>query len=122
MMNGGRILHHLLRALPDPHSTVLIVGYQSEGTLGRDLYEGKKDVTVRGVHVHVRARVMGIGAYSAHADQAKLVEWVEQAAEKPKKIFVTHGEEGSAVALATRFQQHLGIPSVAPHEGDTLEV
>jgi metallo-beta-lactamase family protein len=98
------------------------VGYQSEGTLGRELYEGKKDVTVRGEHLHVKARVMGIGAYSAHADQAKLVSWVEEAAEKPKKIFVTHGEEGSAVALATRFQQHLDIPSVAPHEGETIEV
>jgi metallo-beta-lactamase family protein len=122
MMNGGRILHHLLRALPDPHSTVLIVGYQSEGTLGRELYEGAKDVVVRGIRVHVRARIAGIGAYSAHADQEKLIEWVGAAEAKPKKIFVTHGEEGSAVALATRFLQHFNIPAEAPHEGDSIEL
>jgi metallo-beta-lactamase family protein len=122
MMNGGRILHHLLRALPDPNSCVLIVGYQSEGTLGRELYEGKKDVLVRGIKVHVRAKITGIGAYSAHADQEKLVAWVEAAESKPKKIFVTHGEEGSAIALATRFQTQLNIPAEAPHEGDSVEL
>jgi metallo-beta-lactamase family protein len=122
MMNGGRILHHLLRALPDPNSTVLIVGYQSEGTLGRELYEGKKDVVVRGVEVHVRARIMGIGAYSAHADQDKLVKWIGDAEALPKRVFVTHGEEGAAVALATRIQQHFNIPAEAPHEGDSIEL
>ncbi|HVM90294.1 MAG TPA: MBL fold metallo-hydrolase [Verrucomicrobiae bacterium] len=122
MMNGGRILHHLLRALPDPNSTVLIVGYQSEGTLGRDLYEGKKDVVVRGVKLHVNARITGIGAYSAHADQAKLIDWVKNAEAHPKEIFVTHGEEGSAVALATLFQSELGIKAIAPHEGDSVDV
>ncbi|MCK9360792.1 MBL fold metallo-hydrolase [Patescibacteria group bacterium] len=122
MMNGGRIQHHLVRYLSDPNSTVLIVGYQAQGTLGRDLYEGKKLVDVLQEKVHVKAQIMTIGAYSAHADQAKLVQWVEEAAEKPKRIIVTHGEEGAAVALATRFQQHFDIPSQAPHFGDTIEV
>jgi metallo-beta-lactamase family protein len=122
MMNGGRILHHLLRALPDPHSTVLIVGYQSEGALGRELYEGKKDVMVRGIPVHVRAKVTGIGAYSAHADQEQLIAWVKEAEALPKEIFVTHGEEGSALALATRFKTQLGIEAEAPHEGESAQV
>lgn len=122
MMNGGRIQHHLVRYLSDPNSTVLIVGYQAAGTLGRDLYDGKKVVDVLQEKVHVRAHIMSIGAYSAHADQAKLVKWVDDAAEKPKRIYVTHGEEGAAVALATRFQQHSGVPSQAPHFGDTIEV
>ncbi len=122
MMNGGRIQHHLVRYLSDPNSTVLIVGYQAQGTLGRDLYEGKKLVQVLQEKVHVRAHIMSIGAYSAHADQAKLVKWVEDAAEKPKQIIVTHGEEGASVGLATRFQQHFKIPSQAPHFGDTIEI
>lgn len=122
MMNGGRIQHHLVRYLSDKNSTVLIVGYQAEGTLGRDLHEGKKIVSVLQEQVHVNAKIMSIGAYSAHADQVKLVEWIEQAAEKPKRIIVNHGEEGAAVALATRLKQHFGIPSDAPHFGDTIEV
>lgn len=122
MMNGGRIQHHLVRYLGDPNSTVLIVGYQSEGTLGRDLHDGKKLVHVLQETVSVRAQILSIGAYSAHADQEKLVKWVEEAAEKPKHIIVTHGEEGAAVALATRLTQHLGIPSEAPHFGETIEV
>ncbi len=122
MMNGGRILHHLVRYLGDPHSTVLIVGYQSQGTLGRDLHEGKKTVHVMREQVHVKARIISIGAYSAHADQAKIVEWVDTAEAKPKRILVTHGEEDAAVALVTRFKQHLKIPAEAPHFGDTIEV
>jgi metallo-beta-lactamase family protein len=122
MMNGGRILHHLVRYLSDPHSTVLIVGYQASGTLGRDLYEGKKTVNVLQEKVHVKAHILAIGSYSAHADQAKLVQWVEEAEAKPKRIAVTHGEEETSVALATRFQQHFKIPSAAPHFGDTIEV
>jgi metallo-beta-lactamase family protein len=122
MMNGGRILHHLVRYLSDPHSTVLIVGYQASGTLGRDLYEGKKVVNVLQEKVHVKAHILAIGSYSAHADQAKLVQWVEEAEAKPKRIAVTHGEEDTSVALATRFQQHFTIPSAAPHFGDTIEV
>lgn len=122
MMNGGRIQHHLVRYLSDPNSTVLIVGYQAEGTLGRELYEGKKVVNVLQEKVHVKAKILSIGAYSAHADQAKLVRWVDEAAEKPKRIIVTHGEEGAAVALATRFQQHTEIPSQAPHFGESIEI
>ncbi len=122
MMNGGRILHHLVRYLSDPHSTVLIVGYQASGTLGRDLYDGKKVVNVLQEKVHVKAHILAIGSYSAHADQAKLVQWVDEAEAKPKRIAVTHGEEDTSVALATRFQQHFKIPSAAPHFGDTIEV
>lgn len=122
MMNGGRIQHHLVRYLSDPNTTVLIVGYQAEETLGRELHEGKKVVHVLQERVHVNAKIMSIGAYSAHADQAKLVEWIEHAAEKPKRIIVNHGEEGAAVALATRLKQHFDIPTEAPHFGDTIEV
>ena len=122
MMNGGRIQHHLVRYLGDPHATVLIVGYQAENTLGRELHDGKKLVRVLQESVHVKAAVLSIGAYSAHADQAKLVKWVEEAEALPKQIFCTHGEEGAAVALATRFVQHLKVKATAPHVGDTVEL
>jgi len=122
MMNGGRIQHHLVRYLSNPNATILIVGYQAYGTLGRDLHDGKKHVRVLQESVTVKATVTSIGAYSAHADQAKLVSWVEEAEALPKKIYVTHGEDGAAVALATRFQQHLNIDAIAPHVGDSIEV
>ena len=122
MMNGGRIQHHLVRYLADKHATVLIVGYQAEGTLGRELHDGKRVVKVLQETVHVKATVTSIGAYSAHADQAKLVRWIEEAEALPKQIFVTHGEEGAAVALATRIKQHFDIDAVAPHPGDSIEL
>jgi metallo-beta-lactamase family protein len=122
MMNGGRIQHHLVRYLTDPNSTVLIVGYQAEGTLGRELHDGKKVVRVLQETVTVKATVMSIGAYSAHADQAKLVSWIQEAEALPKHIYCTHGEEGAAVALATRIKQHFGIEAVAPHVGDSVNV
>lgn len=120
MMNGGRILHHLVRYLGDPRSCVLIIGYQSEGTLGRRLYRGDKRVTVLGEHVTVKASVISIGAYSAHADQSKLVSWVATAAKKPSRIYCTHGDEGACVALATRLQQHLQATADVPRYGETI--
>jgi len=120
MMNGGRIQHHLVRYLSDPKCTVLIVGYQAAGTLGRDLHDGKKVVRVLQETVHVNATITSIGAYSAHADQARLLSWVEEAEARPKRIYCTHGEEGAAVALATRFKQHFGIDAIAPHVGDSI--
>jgi len=122
MMNGGRIRHHLIRYLSDPNSTVLVVGYQAEGTLGRQLYRGDKVVDVLGEHIQVHATITGIGAYSAHADQRKLLDWVRNAKEKPKHIYCTHGDEASAIALATCFEQQLGIPARVPRFGDTIHV
>ncbi len=122
MMNGGRIQHHLVRYLSDPNATVLIVGYQANGTLGRELHNGKKVVRVLQEDVRVKARVTSIGAYSAHADQNKLVDWIKEAEALPKRIFVTHGEEDTAVALATRIKQHFGIEAIAPHVGDSVEL
>lgn len=122
MMNGGRILHHLVRYLGDPNATVLIIGYQAHGTLGRHLYEGDKVVNVLQERVHVKATIKPIGAYSAHADQAELLGWVREAKQKPKKIFCTHGEEGASAALATLLQQKIGVPADVPRLGETIVV
>lgn len=122
MMNGGRILHHLVRYLGDARSTVLIIGYQAEGTLGRQLYEHAKNVHVMNEQIDVKAEITSIGAYSAHADQNKLVSWVKGAAGTPEKIFVTHGEEGASVALATRIEKELEIKAIVPRFADAIKI
>lgn len=122
MMNGGRILHHLVRYLGDPATTLLIVGYQAEGTLGRQLYNRQPSVMVLQERITVKATVEGIGAYSAHADQNKLLDWIKTAAGLPKRVLCTHGDEGAAVALATRIKQDLPIEADAPHFGESIDV
>lgn len=122
MMNGGRIQHHLVRYLSDKRSTVLIIGYQSSGTLGRRLYSGEKQVDVLGEHVEVRANIVSIGAYSAHADQPQLLEWVTSAEALPKQIYCTHGEEDASAALATMFAEQLHAKADVPRPGDTVTV
>lgn len=122
MMNGGRILHHLVRYLGNPKNTVLIIGYQAEGTLGRKIYSGAKTVDVLGERIEVRATVKSIGAYSAHADQPTLLNWIRSAAAPPKYVFCTHGEEGTAVGLAERITNELGIQAHAPRLMETVEL
>lgn len=122
MMNGGRILHHLVRYLGNPKNTLLIIGYQAQGTLGRKLYSGEKMVEVLGERIQVRAAVKSIGAYSAHADQPTLLNWIRSASALPKHVFCTHGEEGTAIALAARITEELGIQAHAPRLGESVEL
>ncbi len=122
MMNGGRILHHLVRYLGDDRSTVLIIGFQAEGTLGRRLYEGERRVTVLGQRVEVRATIESIGAYSAHADQNKLVRWVGEAARRPKHVYCVHGDEGASVALATRLKNEFNLQADVPRQGESVSI
>lgn len=114
MMNGGRIRHHLVRYLGDPRSTVLIIGYQSHGTLGRRLYTGEKKVDVLGERIDVKAQIVSIGAYSAHADQRQLLNWVAHAEKIPSRIFCNHGEENASAALATRITEDFRIEADVP--------
>ncbi len=122
MMNGGRILHHAYRYLSDPNSTLIITGYQAEGTLGRRLYEGAEHVTIFGETIPVRCTIKAIGGLSAHADQAKLLSWVRSAESLPKKVYFTHGEPTSATVLAHRFRDELGVKTFVPANGDTIEI
>lgn len=122
MMTGGRILHHLARYLPDPHSTLLIVGYQAIGTVGRRLYEGAKVVRIHKQDVHVNATVTSIGAWSAHADQAKLIRWATEGEGKPEIIFVTHGEENAADTLARKFRRDHAIDAYVPKPGQMFDL
>jgi len=100
MCEFGRILHHLKRALPDPASLVLIVGYQAENTLGRRLVEGAKTAKIFGDEIDVRARVLSMDGWSAHADRAGLLAGLAPLAKGARSAFVVHGESDAADALA----------------------
>ncbi len=120
MMNGGRILHHLAQYLPDSKSTIMIVGYQAHGTLGRQLFEHAKSVHIYRQTIEVKAKITSIGAFSAHADQAKMMEWVKRA--MPKKVILIHGEDDSRTVLVKKLDDDLHIPAVMPKKGETIEI
>jgi metallo-beta-lactamase family protein len=122
MMNGGRIVHHAFRYLSDPASTLLIVGYQAEGTLGRRLYEGATKVKVFGEDVYVKCKVKAVGALSAHGDQPKLIKWVGTAKKTPQKIFCVHGEPHAATELAHRLRDVYNVEALVPEMGECVEI
>jgi metallo-beta-lactamase family protein len=119
MLNGGRILHHLRRFLPDPRTLVLLVGYQATGTRGRALLEGTSELKLLGQRVPVRGRVVQLPGLSAHADGAELVEWLRSSALAPRRTFVTHGEPTPAEGMRRRLANELGWLAVVPPDGST---
>jgi metallo-beta-lactamase family protein len=108
MMNGGRILHHALRYLVDENCSLLFVGYQAQGTLGRRLFEGDDDVRIFGKDVHVNAQIKSIGSYSAHADMPQLVNWISKV-NQLKEVFLVHGETEQSLILAKELETKLKI-------------
>lgn len=124
MSQGGRIVHHERRYLSDPKSTILFIGYQVEGSLGRRIRDGEKEVRMFGETVPVRCRVKAIGAYSAHADQDGLIQYISEAAKggKLKKCFVVQGEREAAEALAKRSQEELGVDTIVPELEQTFDL
>lgn len=122
MMNGGRILHHAIRYLSDPNSTLIIIGYQANGTLGRRLYEGAAWVDIFGENIPVRCLIKAIGGLSAHGDQKKLLDWIGSAKPLPKKIYCVHGEAHAATELARRIKDRFGVDAFVPEFGTLVEV
>lgn len=122
MMNGGRVLHHALRLLPDENATVVFVGYQAAGTLGRRVADGEPQVKVLGQWIPVRARIEKIGGFSAHADWKEVIRWLEGLPAPPKRVFVTHGEIGSADAMAARIRERFGWQIEVPQYGEKFEL
>jgi metallo-beta-lactamase family protein len=120
MMNGGRVLHHALRLLPDENATVVFVGYQAGGTLGRRVSDGDKQVKVLGQWIPVRCKIAKIGGFSAHADWKEAVRWLEGLPQPPKRVFVTHGETGSAQAMASHIRERFGWDIEVPQYGETF--
>jgi metallo-beta-lactamase family protein len=114
MATGGRVLHHLRRRLPDPKTTVLLVGFQSPGTRGRLIQDGARTVRIFGEDVPVGARVETIHGLSAHADANGLLRWLRTAVGRPRRVFVVHGEPDAAEALAGRIRTELGWSASVP--------
>lgn len=122
MMHGGRILHHALRYLPDPKSHLLIVGFQVQGSLGRRLFDGERDVKIFNENVHVNAKIQAIGAYSGHADQAGLLRFISEIKNKPKQIIITHGEVTQSEQLAQKIKEQFSVTPTIPKLGETIEI
>ena len=122
MMNGGRIVHHAMRYLSDARNTLLIVGYQSQNTLGRKILDGESPVEIMGEKIPVRCHIKAIGALSAHGDQNKLLDWIGGGSSLPKQVLLTHGEPKASSALAKRIVGDLGVPASPASFGMKVEV
>ena len=112
MCEAGRIRHHLKHNLWDSRSSIIFVGYQAEGTLGKLLVEGKKDVTLFGEEIHVNAEIYNLEGFSGHADQNGLFSWIAGFRQKPKQVFLVHGEEDSKKDFAELIHGRLGYDPV----------
>jgi metallo-beta-lactamase family protein len=113
MATGGRILHHLARRLPDPRTTVLLVGYQAAGTRGWSLENGASTLRIHGEDVPVKARIASISGFSAHADEAEIARWLATFPSPPGRTFLVHGEP-SALAAAKARMDRLGWAAQVP--------
>ncbi len=122
MCDAGRILHHLRNNLGRPECAVIICGFQTEGSLGRRLVDGVKQVRMFGEEIDVRAAVHTLGGFSAHADQKALLDWAAAFKKKPRKTFVVHGEEGPARVLAGELKGRVEMEAVVPDEGVRFEL
>ena len=122
MLNGGRIKHHLLQHIDNPASCLLFVGYQANGTLGRQLVEGARRVRLMGIERDVRIRVEQIQGFSGHADRDEILGWLSRMSPKPKKIAVIHGGDQVAPAFAELVQSRLGVPAHASEYLERIEV
>jgi metallo-beta-lactamase family protein len=115
MCTGGRILHHLQNHLPDPTTLVLMVGYQSRGSIGRHLLDGKKSVKIAGVPVDVRAKVHLFGGLSGHAGQADLLNWMGSLAPSRPRVMLTHGEDLQRHAMRKEIKSRFGLDAEVPN-------
>ena len=122
MCDAGRIKHHLKHNLWNPNNTILFVGYQAIGTLGRALIEGATEVKLFGETVSVGAEIRQMPGVSGHADVNGLMTWIKAFKEKPQKVFVTHGDDAVTEIFATRLQEELGLDSMAPFSGTVYDL
>ncbi|MFI5696387.1 MBL fold metallo-hydrolase RNA specificity domain-containing protein [Kribbella sp. NPDC051586] len=114
MATGGRVLHHLARLLPGKRNTVILPGFQVPGTRGRALLDGARTVKIHGRYVPVRAQVVGMSEFSAHADSDELIAWLGSSAQAPDVVHVVHGEDHARAELVRRIEDELGWTAVAP--------
>ncbi len=121
MCEAGRIRHHLKHNLWRKDSTILFVGFQVPGTLGSNLLNGAKQVKLFGEEVEVRAKILNLRGLSGHADKEKLTEWITHFEEKPKKVFVVHGDDEVAESFVNHLKE-LKFEAYAPYSGDGFDL
>ena len=122
MCTGGRIMHHLRHNLPIPETAVLIVGFQSPGTLGRKLVDGAESVRIFGEEIPVRASIHTMGGFSAHADQTGLLDWFSRIAPARPRTIITHGEDRARTALSDLISSRYGVTTECPALDEVIEI
>jgi len=122
MCDAGRIKHHLKHNLWRSESTILFVGYQAEGTLGRRILDGAKTVKIFGEEISVNARIEMLEGLSGHADREGLISWIEGFRKKPEKIFIVHGEEGTMADFSNAIKEKFNIETVIPERGQSFVI
>ncbi|MGL5514926.1 MAG: MBL fold metallo-hydrolase RNA specificity domain-containing protein, partial [Sporomusa sp.] len=119
MADAGRILHHLKHNLWRPESTILFVGYQAQGSMGRRLLEGVRKVKIMGEEISVKARIYSLDGFSAHADQQQMISWLNHFETKPTNIFIVHGEADMSEPFARLINDQFGMSTYIPKYGDS---
>ena len=122
MWTAGRVKHHLKHNISDPRDTILFVGYQAQGTLGRIIRSGAPTVRIFGDWYPVRADVRTIEGFSAHADREELLEWFDSLPGTPRCTYVVHGEERSSLAFAALLRERFGARTEVPTLGQRFEL
>lgn len=122
MCDAGRIKHHLKHNLWRQECTILFVGYQAVGTLGRALIEGAADVKLFGEEIHVNAEIIRLPGISGHADNEGLMKWASAFKEKPRRVFVCHGDDQVCEIFAKRLETELGYKAMAPYSGTEVDL
>ena len=122
MATGGRVVHHLKHQLPDPRNTVILTGYQAEGTRGRQLAEGARQVKMHGRYVPVHAEIVQVNDFSVHADADEIVAWLARSPRPPRTVYVVHGEPHAASALARRIERELHWCAVAARHDERVRL
>ena len=122
MCTAGRIKHHLKHNLWRKESSIVFVGYQANGTLGRRIKEGEKVVKIFGEEIQVNAKICSLGGFSGHADKEEILQWIKSFKSKPHKIFVVHGEEEAAGEISRKIEEELKIVTHIPELGESLSI
>ena len=122
MCTAGRIKHHLKHNLWRKESSIVFVGYQAEGTLGRRIKDGAKKVKIFGEDIKIKAQIHVLEGFSGHADQVELIQWIKNFKKKPKKIFLVHGEQEALEALYDLIQNDLDLQAIIPQLGEKFVI
>ena len=122
MVTGGRILHHMAQRLPDPKNTILLMGYQAEGTRGRVIQERKETVKIHGKQIPINAQIEMIDGFSGHADYNEMLAWLMPFNKAPKQIFMVHGEADASRSMAEKIKKTYDWKVTIPQFGDSFEL